>query len=286
MFCILADRSGIFELDVINRGRFPLSLRNVTEYRGDRRDLDAFGSRIRSLGDHDCIIDFCAYEPGDSALVVDATRGCTAQYILISSCSVFEPSGETKDESSPKRSVAGEGPAANYAYAKMLLEREAVERCIPADMACTIIRPAMIYGPFNYAPREGWYFDRIIKGRPVPVPTDADSKFSFVYVKDVADALMRCIGSADAINDDFIIASPEEMDYRRWIDLLNGIVGCADVEEITVTQAVADNAPLPWPLCGNDVYDGSKAAGALGLRYTDIASGMRETFDVYVKVHG
>ncbi|HCA60481.1 MAG TPA: 3-beta hydroxysteroid dehydrogenase, partial [Synechococcales bacterium UBA8647] len=36
----------------------------------------------------------------------------------------------------------------------------------------TSFRPTYIYGPGNYNPVENWFFDRIVHGRPVPIPGD------------------------------------------------------------------------------------------------------------------
>jgi nucleoside-diphosphate-sugar epimerase len=286
VFCILASRTDGFDITVANRGTFPLNLRNVAEERCDRRDAYALAALAARRGDFDCVIDFCAYEPDDCRKAVCALFGRARQYIYIGSCSVFAASDGAKSESATMIVSPGGGdPASVYSFNKMMLEGEASRECQRAGMECTIIRPSMVYGPFNYAPRESWYFERIIRGATVPWPIDASGAFVFVYVKDVAEALMRCVGNPAAYGESFNLAGAEIIDYAKWMGLLRSLGYSFPVEEVHVEDVYRERIAVPWPLDAYDVFDGGKAARVLGISYTVFDTGMRETFEVWRKSH-
>lgn len=81
----------------------------------------------------------------------------------------------------------------------MLLEKELKKGACRKGCSYTILRPVFIYDPYNYAPRESWYIQRIVKGQVIPHPSDANGKFQMVYVKDVARALIECIRDTSSI---------------------------------------------------------------------------------------
>ena len=53
----------------------------------------------------------------------------------------------------------------------------------------TSFRPTYIYGPGNYNPVENWFFDRIVHGRPVPIPGDGSTITQLGHVEDLATAM-------------------------------------------------------------------------------------------------
>jgi nucleoside-diphosphate-sugar epimerase len=64
----------------------------------------------------------------------------------------------------------------------------------------TSFRPTYIVGPGNYNPVESWFFDRIVHGRPVPLPGDGSTITQLGHVSDLACAMARCIEVEAAAN--------------------------------------------------------------------------------------
>ena len=64
-------------LTVFNRGSHPLDMEDVTELVGDRR-VPAALSGLDGLS-FDAVVDFCAYEKGDIAMVCEALKGQIGQ---------------------------------------------------------------------------------------------------------------------------------------------------------------------------------------------------------------
>ncbi|BDF58135.1 dTDP-glucose 4,6-dehydratase [Christensenellaceae bacterium] len=284
VFSILAAREMDFELYVLNRGRFPLKNDRIRELKADRHDAQGLQSALAGTGSFDVVIDFCAYEQGDLRSMAKALTGGAGQYIYISSCSVFKPSsGTLKKEEAPLITEMGQYPGAEYAYGKMLLEKELWDVCGEYGIAGTVVRPSFVYGPFNYAPRESYYFKLIAEDKEIPFPVDSHCKFSFVYVKDVARILMGCAGNPGACGQAFNLAGTEQVTYRSLMDTLEKISGKQlRLRNVSVNDVYEMNIPLPFPLDQDELYDGSKAGDLLRFTYTPFEQGMKETYDVFL----
>ena len=288
VFSMLATREAGYSLTLVNRGRFSMThLPNVEEYKCDRHDPEGIASL--PLGHFDAVVDFCAYEAGDCRGLLERLPCQFDRYILLSTADVYDRSIRTgKDENTPLLTQCPPCDAGMYMYNKMLLEGEARDACAARGVKLTILRPAFIYGPYNYAPRESWYVEKIVKGTPVPVPEDSDGRFQFVYVKDVANAIIACIGHEQAERSAYNLAGPEILTYRKYMEIL------AEVSDIpfttvpvTVEQALRERIPLPFPLTAeeDELYDGSMITRQLGLSYTPFSEGLQRTYTAFKGVY-
>ena len=281
VFTMLAAREAGFSLTLLNRGRYSMShLPNVTEYRCDRHDAAAL--RAIPAGHYDAIVDFCGYAPGDIRLLTE-NLPCTAEeYIFISTVDVYERGLPTPpDESAPLMRERLPGPVGDYLWSKVQLERELAQVCAAKQMKYTIFRPSFLYGPYNYAPRELFFFEKIVRGEAVPFPTDADGKFQFVYVKDAALALIAAINTPASAPRFFNLAAPEVFDYPAYYDALRAVCDLpVKTEPVTVEAVIAQNIALPFPLTAaeNECFDGGKVSRELGIRYTPLSDGLEKAY--------
>ena len=287
IFCTLASRTGEFDLTLVNRGRYPMThLPGLREYHCDRHDPLAL-SRLPEAS-YEAVVDLCAYKPGDIASLLDNLPGKAKRYILISTADVYARGSGSKDESSPLISEQGSGAAAEYIYCKRLLEAELTKACVQRGIETAILRPAFVYGPYNYAPRESWYIEKIVKGEPLPVPSDAAGRFQQVYVKDAAEAIMACIRHEAAAGQAFNLAAPEVLDYGSFIETLRLVSDRPfATRSLTVEESFREGVPLPFPLTAeeSELYDGEKITRALGLTYTPFRDGMEKTFISFRSVY-
>ena len=287
VFSILTSRGDDIYLHVVNRGRFPLHLNNVSQYICDRHEPDKMAELLPKDIVFDAVVDFCAYEPTEIGAIIDALPGRIRQYIFFSTASVYTVGNDKKVETDEMiRNFGTDDPTVEYVLKKCLLEVEIKMECEKASIPYTILRPAFIYGPFNYAPRESWFVQQIVERKPIPVPVDSDSKFNFVYVMDISAILNLCIGNEKAYNEIFNLSAPEDITYESFIKTLEKV---SDIpfatENVTVKQVEDRNIPLPFPLVGNELYSGKKAEDVLGFTYTDFEVGMKKTFDVFKDVY-
>ncbi len=276
---------GDIHLHVVNRGNYPLNLPNVTQYVCDRHDTVKLAEILPDIT-FDAVVDFCGYEPNDISSVVNAISDKIKQYIFISTCSVYDTLGNTpKVETDAMLSNFAGGVVDDYVMKKCLLEIELKNVCAEKNIPYTILRPSFIYGPFNYAPRESYFIKHIAEGTPVPVPTDATGRFSFVYVMDVADVINMSVANPKAYNEIFNLAGSDET-YNSFLDTLekcNG--GPFNTQLVTVKEVYERNIPLPFPLDIDQLYSGKKVEDVFGYKYTSFETGMKKTFTVFKNVY-
>lgn len=280
----LLKREG-FAVTVVNRGKLPLKRKQVTEVVCDRHEVGRMKSLLSDSG-WDAIVDFCAYDPGDISEIFQAgIAGKSTQYVLVSTASVYASSGQTPlKEDAPKLSGPQPklGPFADYAYNKWRVERELTDACGEMDSIWTIIRPAFIYGKFNYAPRESYFFDIILRGKEVIIPEPPHYRFSFVSVWDTARIIIECLENEASCGKAFNAAAEEQVSYPVLMDIFREVTGIPfEIESRSVEEITAGNIPLPFPLDEHLLYDGTLARETLGLRYTPFLEGMKETYRFY-----
>lgn len=286
VFTIIASKER-HELFLLNRGTYLMNMPFVTEYHLDRHDVDSL-KRLPPQ-EYDAVVDFCAYMPEDVENLLNHLPGKVKQYIYVSTCDVYKRNIEgLKDENTELSDTCYPGEAGTYMYNKMLLEKETKDVCEKLAIAYTSIRPAMIYGPFNYAPRESVFIKWIIEGQPLPYPVNSNGRFQFVYVKDVANAILSVIGENRAYNQVFNLCEKEIFTYSHFFEVLKKVSDRPfSMEEVTVNQAIEQNSPLPFPLTREEteLYDGSKIVKELDFQYTPFEEGMKKTFQAFKNVY-
>ncbi len=288
VFTILSSREAAFDMTVVNRGSRPLGdLEHVTQVVCDRHDTVKLASLLDPSVRFDAVIDFCAYEDGDIRSVMQVVGERAGQYIYISTSSVYDQSiTRAKTELDRVKVSIGGTYVDEYIAKKAGLESECIETCSFYKIHYTILRPAFLYGPYNYAPRESYFIEKIVKGEPVPTASDASARFSVCYVKDLARALQLCVANPAAYGQVFNVSSYEEIDYEVLMDTLSQVSDVPFTKEYhTVEEILADNIPLPFPLDNNDLCDGSKIANTLGLTYTPFREGMEKAFRAFSRVY-
>ena len=279
------------EFYVWNRGTIPLGKiiegksRNMKSIVADRRDAAAL--EALDVASFDAVVDFCAYNPGDIKLLFDRMKADFGQYILISTVDVLRRgTGQVLDENAPYEEREFSGESGAYISGKVALEKELKACCAATDTAYTIIRPAMIYGPYNYAPREGMYFHWIQEAGQMIQPSDATGRFQLVYVKDVARSILLALCNEQAYNKIYH-ACDDMTTYESFAELLKRAAGKEiEMAFLSVRELTEKGIPLPFPLLEeeSECYIGEAIKG-LGLEYTDLLQGMTETYQWYVESH-
>ena len=287
VFSIQASRNGGFSLHVVNRGNYPMDLERVAQYKCDRHDPGTIANLVPDIT-YDALVDFCAYTPGEIAPLIDALDGRIKQYIFFSTASVYTPGNGFLDEGSAILDISAKEKdiTIEYIRGKLELERELAAARVKTGINYTILRPTFIYGPFNYAPRESYFVELIAKKHAVPVPVDASSRFNFVYVLDIAAALMACIGDERAYNTAFNLAETEAINYPLLISEFERCNnGSFAKREVTVAQADEERIPLPFPLTGDTLVSGEKFANTFDFNYTPFSVGIEKTFSVFYSLY-
>lgn len=280
VFVMLAAKEQ--DVTVVNRGTYSVAELGAKHIKGDRKDA-ALWKSIED--DYDCIVDFCAYEKGDIARVLENLPGQVRQYVFISTVDVYARGiSGLKGEDTPLETRPLPGEAGAYIAGKVALEREVREECGRRDISFTVLRPAILYGPLNYAPRESAYIRLLARNHVLPRITDAAGSFQFVYVKDAAEAVLKCLLNPKAYGQAYNLCGEEILTYDEFFRELRR---ASDVEAqeipLTAREAESQGLPLPFPLteAETELYSNEKGKEQLGLRYLDIGEGMARTYRAF-----
>lgn len=281
----LIQAAKLHDITVVNRGTYSVDEFGVQQIKGDRKSASLWQ---QITDDYDVIIDFCAYEAHDISTVLRNFDKKAKQYILISTVDVYQHNAQPKkDEQAPLETNFRSDSAGNYIRGKVLLEQELCAECRQKEMQYTILRPSIIYGPFNYAPRESAYIQLAVQKHILPHITDAEGKFQFVYVKDVANAILSCLLNENACQNTFNICNDVISDYNSFYEELKQVIDVPVKElKITVPEALAQNIPLPFPLTSTEtqLYTNEKSIHMLGMQYTPFSEGLQKTYRAFKNV--
>ena len=279
----LADRSDC-RVHVFNRGNIPLPISAVDQIVGDREQPEDIARRIPDLA-WDAVVDFCAYTPGHVGGMLAGLKGAVGRYILISTTDVYtHGNGGPIGENAPLITAPQPelGQFADYGFNKLGAERALHDACREAGIPYAILRPAIIYGRYNYAPRESWFFDAITAGRPLPIPRHSSTRFSFVWVDDLARLIIRLIEAEKDACACYNVAAPEALGYTDLVGIFEKVCGRrSTIRRLSIPQIRHEQIALPFPPDVNLHYDGRCIADVFEFDYTPFVTGMRRTWEHY-----
>lgn len=230
----LAVERGI-ELYLLNRGASSRPIpQGAHALRGDARDP---GSVRRAIGalEFDAVVNWVAYTPQHVEADRELFRGRTAQYLFISSASVYQtpPAHLPVSEATPL-----ENPFWQYARDKIVCEERLVRAQQEEDFPVTIVRPAHTYDRTKLPIRGGYtMIDRMRRGAPVVIHGDGTSIWVVMHHTDFARAFIPLLGEPRAIGEAFHITSD---DLLTWNGIFATVAAAAGAE----LQAV--HVPSEW----------------------------------------
>lgn len=270
------------DITVVNRGTYSMAEFGVQQITGDRHDAALWQGITQ---DYDVLVDFCAYEKGDVRFVLEHIGGRIGQYILISTVDVYERGlGGYMTEDTPLQQRRLLSEAGDYIAGKVALEQEIREICPQRGTAWTILRPAILYGPYNYAPRESVFIRMMVQNGVLPVITGAKGRFQFVYVKDAAQAVKACLLNKETYGQAYNLCADETLDYEQLGRELEKHAR-ADVKILVMTpeNAAEQGILLPFPVAEEESHlcSNEKSRNFLGISYTSFARGMEKTYRAF-----
>ncbi len=192
------------ELSLFTRGRQPVPA-GVEHLQGDRSSSEG----LAALQDRpfDVIVDSSGRTLEDTRQVIERTGPPSHRLVYVSSAGVYADSELWPlDEASPT------DPQSRHA-GKLDTEAWLRQEGIPF----TSFRPTYIVGPGNYNPVESWFFDRIVHGRPVPLPGDGSTITQLGHVSDLAAAMARCIEVEAATNRLYNCTGSQGISFRGLV---------------------------------------------------------------------
>ncbi|WP_016950568.1 NAD-dependent epimerase/dehydratase family protein [Anabaena sp. PCC 7108] len=175
------------EVVFFNRGNSPAPM-GVGQIIGDRTDSSQLKAKL-SPENFDVIFDNNGRELADTQPLAEIFQGRVQHFVYMSSAGVY-----LKSDQMPHLEGDAVDPKSRH---KGKHETEAYLQ--QSGIPFTSIRPTYIYGPKNYNELEGWFFDRIVRDRPIPIPGNGMHITQLGHVKDLAQAMTQVIGNENAI---------------------------------------------------------------------------------------
>lgn len=286
VFTMLAAKE--HEVTVLNRGTYSMEEFGVRCVRADRHSDTALG--VLQGERFDVVVDFCAYREGDIAGILSRLENGPAQYVFISTADVYQKwTGQKLTEASPLETRRFGGENGEYIWQKLLLEKELLRECEKRKIAWTSIRPAVLYGPFNYAARESGYVQLACTGQEILCPVGAQGSFQPVYVKDAAAMILALCGNWAAYGQAYNLAG-ESVDYERFLDAFaEASGGRARLLKLPASHEIFQNPgvflPFPFTKEETEFYDGSKVLRDTGLSWIPLQEGLKKTWQIFSKLY-
>ena len=263
---------------ILNRGRrperVPAGVRTIT---ADRLDHTAL--RRALTGERaDALIDV-TYAPttgADVDALLDALDGRLGHALFVSTGRVYDHSVPIPfDEATPRTLYWGD-----YAKNKIAGEDVLFARHRTRGLPITIVRPTHVYGPLNTRNNETFFFDRLVRGRPVLVPGHGGWLRQFGHVADLADAIAAMLGVPAAFGQAYNVTGEEAITQVGFVELIADVVK-RPLTLIPTSAAVPFGQNLAYDC--HAVYTTTKLRADLGLRprFT-LAAGLAQTFEWYL----
>jgi nucleoside-diphosphate-sugar epimerase len=270
------------DVTLLHRGVTTASIPGARFVVGDRSQpggLAALGSER-----FDAVLDLSAYFSDWTRAAAETLAGRVGHYVFVSSGAVYRPSAELPW---PETTQFGPMPVwGRYGEEKVASEKLLWEAHANGDFAVTAFRFPFILGPGNFADRESFVFSRLEAGRPILLPGDGSSLNQFVYVADVARALIAALerpgrSSGEAYNCNY----PSAITNRGWTELCAEVAGVEpwlvpiDEDALGLASETVDlnNIIFPYP-AGHYALDGSKLTRDLGV---EMLTGNRRMLEEY-----
>ncbi len=183
------------EVVLFNRGNKPAPVAGVTQINGDRKDHSQLKEKLAGES-FDVIFDNNGRELSDTQPLVEIFQDRVQNFVYVSSAGVY-----LKSDQMPHREGDAVDPNSRH-KGKHQTEAYLAESGIP----WTSIRPTYIYGPQNYNDLEAWFFDRLVRNRPILIPGNGLHITQFGHVQDLVNAMAAVIGNSQAIGQIYNIS--------------------------------------------------------------------------------
>lgn len=156
----------------------------------------------------------------------------------------------------------------HWKYARGKLEAEAALMA-QKNIPWTILRPPVVYGPFDVTDRGFWYVGRLLQGGPILLGADGANSFRLVYSVDCARAFLQAAQSSRAENRAYNISQGEVITLRNFIDESAYALGIQPQLVSVPSEFLGDlGGPYATAVMTNLVQDNSAAETDFGYRTT------------------
>ncbi len=263
---------------LFNRGNQIAPVEGIRQIRGDRLDPVQLKDKL-AKEKFDAIFDNNGRELADTQPLVEIFRKQSPHFVYVSSAGVYKKSqilphceGDPVD---PKSRHKGKFATEEY------LESSGIP--------WTSVRPVYIYGPKNYNELESWFFDRLVRRRPIPIPENGLHITQLGHVEDLARAMATILVSPKAIGEIYNISDSRYVTFDGLAQSCALAAGIDDPNIVHYNPKQFDfGKKKAFPLRVQHFFaDINKAKNELGWQpHFDLVSGLMDSFEKDYQVSG
>jgi 2'-hydroxyisoflavone reductase len=279
------------EVTILHRGKHNPFGSSVQEVHCDRNDTDAI-SKVTRDGHYDLVFDnVYDWQRGTTAAQVEAAATSCGdslhRYVYTSSVAAYGSGLNQAEDDALAEPDDEDSYCRNKAETERMLFRLHKEQGLPV----ATLRPPYLYGPENPFYREQFFWDRLLAGRPIILPSDGTRLMQFVLVEDYVQAAISSAELPVAVGKAYNVANPQPITQRDLVVALAKAADCPAPELVSIDRTVLTEL-------GGDVFappfyfaqyydmppiteDTGRAQRELGFAPTPFVEGLRQTFAWY-----
>ncbi|MCF8425170.1 MAG: NAD-dependent epimerase/dehydratase family protein [Bacteroidia bacterium] len=276
-----------FEITLFNRGiTNPELYPKIKKIIGDRNTSD-INQIFQEKWDY--IIDLSCYFPKSLSDIVSHLDKSVQRYIFISTCSVYNNEiNQTicRDENAPTLNCSDEEgiDTSNATYGNRKAECERILK--KSGLRYSILRPSLIYGPFDSTDRFYYWLYQIKCEKTLLIPNQGTNKFSVTYVKDLVQAILKLV-TLNLGSETYNIISFPQLSISELVKTASNLlekkaktqnVDSIFLHENNISQWI--DIPL-WLDCDYYTYDNKKLLTDLKMQTTEFRESVSNTIDYY-----
>lgn len=219
-----------FEVWTVTRGQRPLPA-GVHSICADREREEELTEKLRGLGimwdaAFDCICMNARHAAWDTEVLPEFTK----RLVAVSTDSVYDtfhkmvPQPEESDWYVEDDSYAGNKRKMEEVFLRYAQEKK-------CEIEWTVFRPGHIYGPgfllgcFPEHSRQKDLAEHIRAGKPVRLVGGGKLRTQPVYVRDLAESMLDCVGNRKTYGQIFNIGGPKAVENRYYYECIGQLVG-------------------------------------------------------------
>ncbi len=213
------------DLYLLNRGTTKINIPGAKSLKADINDVKT-AKKVLEGHQWDVVVNWIAFTPDDVKRDHELFKGKTAQYIFISSASVYQKplANPVITESTPLKN-----PFWDYSRDKIACEELLNNWYRVEDFPITIVRPSLTYDMVIPVAIGSWddftVPDRMLKGKEVIVHGDGTSIWTVTHAEDFAKGFIGLLGHQQAIGESFHITSDELL---TWDQIYEAVANALD----------------------------------------------------------
>lgn len=273
------------DITLFNRGKTNSELfPEIKKVIGDRETNDI--EKITNQN-WDIVFDLSCYYPNSLEKLLNSLKGKVGKYVFVSTVSVYDTNNQLAINENEKVFSCNESEKTNtlmYTYGNRKAECERI-LLAHSDLAKVILRPAVVYGKYDYTDRFYYWIYHVVKQNKILFPENGlNSLINFTFVEDLVKTMIYS-GFHQMQNEIYNVTTHDQVNISKIINTVSGILN-KKVELVNASnQFLNDNQIKVWSdifyLPYNMFYDNSKILNQINFSFDSFEKSVEKTIDYY-----